>query len=243
VGGLLAVLAGQALAVEVKTQDITFKSGDEEIQGFLAVAEGKGPFPALVVIHEVWGLTDWIKDNAKRLAAKGYVALAADLYRGKVPGSLAEGRQMMSALPQDRALRDLKAAVDALAVRKVVKQERLGVVGWCAGGAYALKLALRNQRIKACAICYGRVVNDPDQLRPLAAPVLRIFGSEDKGIPPKLIHEFEAAMKQANKTVSIYTFDGAGHAFMRPQDPAYNADAAKEAWQRIDRFFAGTLAR
>src|SRR6516162_2609744 len=79
----LALLAPSALA-QVKTSDITIKSGDEEIKAFLAVPEGKGPFPAVVVIQEWWGLNDWIQDNAKRLAEKGYVALAPDLYRGKV---------------------------------------------------------------------------------------------------------------------------------------------------------------
>src|SRR6516225_3065602 len=80
---LLALLGSLAIA-QVKTSDITFKSGDEEIKGFLAEPDGKGPFPAVVVIQEWWGLNDWIKDNAKRIAAKGYVAIAPDLYHGKV---------------------------------------------------------------------------------------------------------------------------------------------------------------
>src|SRR5436305_12775257 len=104
----LAFLAPSAFA-QVKTSDITIKSGDEEIKAFLAVPEGKGPFPAIVVIQEWWGLTDWIKDNAKRLAAQGYVTLAPDLYRGKIADSPATAKQLLSGMPQDRAIRDLKA--------------------------------------------------------------------------------------------------------------------------------------
>jgi carboxymethylenebutenolidase len=246
---LFVALARQAAAAEVKTQDITFKSGDEEIKGFLAVPEGAGPFPAVVVIQEWWGLTGWIKENAKHLAAQGYVALAPDLYRGKVADTMDAARQLMMGLPQDRALRDLKAAVDVLAARKDVKRERLGVIGWCMGGGYALQLALANHRIKACTICYGRLVTDPEKLKPLAASILGIFAGEDPGIPPKTVHEFEDALKKDKKTEAIFIFEGAQHGFMRPandagaKSPAYKADAAKEAWQRIDRFFADTLGK
>jgi carboxymethylenebutenolidase len=246
---LIVAMAGWAQAAEVKTQDITFKSGDEEIKGFLAVPEGKGPFPAIVVIQEWWGLTDWIKDNAKRLAAQGYVTLAPDLYRGKVAQTPDVAKQLMSGLPHDRALRDLRAAVDVVAGRPDVKKERLGVIGWCMGGGYALQLALANHRIKACTICYGRVVTESDKLKPLAASVLGIFAGEDRGIPSSTVREFEEALKKDNKPASIYIFEGAGHGFMRPandngeKNTVHNADATKQAWQRIDRYFAETLGK
>src|SRR6516165_1359333 len=153
---LLLALAVPALAAEtkVKTSEIKFKSGDEEIKGFLAEPEGKGPFPAIVVIQEWWGLTDWIKDNAKRLAAQGYVTLAPDLYRGKVTDDPAVAGQLLKGLPQDRALRDLKAAVDTLAARDNVQKDKIGSIGWCMGGGFSLQLALADDRIKACVMCY-----------------------------------------------------------------------------------------
>ena len=98
----------------MKTKEITFKSGDEQIKGFLAEPDGKGPFPAIVVIQEWWGLSDWIKDNAKRLAGQGYVCLAPDLYRGKVTEDRQVASQLLKGLPRDRAVRNLKAAVNAL---------------------------------------------------------------------------------------------------------------------------------
>jgi carboxymethylenebutenolidase len=240
-------LAARAAAAEVKTGEVTFKSGDEEIKGFLAEPEGKGPFPAVVVIQEWWGLNDWIKDNAKRLAAQGYVALAPDLYRGKVTTDPQVARQLLGGLPKDRALRDLKAAVDTLAAKDNVKKDRLGSIGWCMGGGYSLQLALHDDRLKACAMCYGAVVTDPEMLRPLQATVLGVFGEEDKGIPPEAVHKFEDALKEAGKKVERIKEYKAGHGFMRPKNgpdkdnPAYREEEAKEAWQAIDGFFAKHL--
>jgi carboxymethylenebutenolidase len=244
----LSLLAAPALG-QVKTSDITFKSGDEEIKGFLAVPEGKGPFPAVVVIQEWWGLNDWIKDNAKRLAAKGYVALAPDLYRGKVTDNPKVASQLIKGLPPDRALRDLQSSVAYLAHMKNVRRDRIGTIGWCMGGGYSLQLALHNHTLKACVICYGRVVTEPEKLKPLAARVLGIFGEEDKGIPAKSVREFNAALKTAGKKVErIHIFAEAGHGFMRPangttKNPAYRETQANQAWVAIEEFFAKTLAR
>jgi carboxymethylenebutenolidase len=246
---LAAVLlapAARLAAAEVKGRLITFKSGDEEVKGFLAEPDGKGPFPAIVVIQEWWGLTDWIKDNAKRLAAQGYVTLAPDLYHGKVADTPDVARELMQGLPRDRPVRDLKAAVDVLAKQDNVDKSRLGSIGWCMGGGFSLQLALHDKRIKACAMCYGRVVTDADKLKPLRATVLGIFGEEDRGIPPSAVHKFEKALKEAGKKIDKIREFEAGHGFMRPgskseKNPAYRKGEAKKAWQDIDRFFAKTL--
>jgi carboxymethylenebutenolidase len=243
---LLLAAAAPAAEGKVKSSDITFKSGDEEIKGFLAEPEGKGPYPAIVVIQEWWGLTDWIKDNAKRLAAQGYVTLAPDLYRGKVADNPMAARELLKGLPIDRALRDLKAAVDTLAARDNVNKDRLGSIGWCMGGGYSLRLALKDERIKACAMCYGAVVTNADMLKSLHATVLGIFGEEDKGIPPEAVEKFEAALKNAGKKIEAIKEFKAGHGFMRPgnpggANPVYREAEAKQAWQDIDKFFAKTL--
>jgi carboxymethylenebutenolidase len=232
----------------VKTMDITIPSGDEEVKGFLAEPDGKGPFPAVVVIQEWWGLNDWIKENAKRFAEQGYVALAPDLYRGKVTDNPQVAGQLLKGLPADRALRDLKGAVSLLAGRDNVNKEKIGAIGWCMGGGFALQLGLNDDRVQALVMCYGRVVTDPEKLKPLHAAVLGIFGEEDKGIPPDMVRQFEAALKQEGKNVErIHIFSGAGHGFMRPfngpdkKNPASNEEAAKEAWKEIDAFFHKTL--
>jgi carboxymethylenebutenolidase len=244
--GLMA-LAAVAARADVKTTDITFKSGDDEVKAFLVEPDGKGPFPAIVVIQEWWGLTDWIKDNAKRLAAQGYVTLAPDLYRGKVTDDPAVAGQLLKGLPQDRALRDLKAAVDTLAARDNVQKDKIGSIGWCMGGGFSLQLALADDRIKACVMCYGRPVTKPEMLKSLNATILGIFGEEDKGIPPDTVHQFEGALRDAGKKVEAIHEFKAGHGFMRPaagpgkENPAYREDEAKQAWKEVDAFFAKTL--
>src|SRR5881392_4037102 len=127
---LLCPCLAAPAAAQVKTSDITFKSGDEEIKGFLAEPEGKGPFPAIVVIQEWWGLNDWIKENAKHLAGKGFVAIAPDLYRGKVTDDPKIASQLIKGLPKDRAVQDLKAAVNAAAAMPNVKKDKIGSIGW-----------------------------------------------------------------------------------------------------------------
>ena len=240
----LFLSAGGALA-EVKTMEIDLK-GSNGVKAFLAQPEGKGPFPAVVVIQEWWGLTDWIKDNAKRLAEQGYVALAPDLYRGKVANDFRKAGELMRGLPADRAVRDLKGAVTALSAMDNVDKNRIGSIGWCMGGGYSLQLALADKRVTACAMCYGRVVTDAGKLKPLNATVLGIFGAEDRGIPPDQVRQFEKALKGAGKKVErVQIYDKAGHGFMRPgkTNPAYNEDAAKDAWKRIDAFFAKNLKK
>jgi carboxymethylenebutenolidase len=243
---VLLALATQSRGAEVKGSLVTFKSGGDNVKGYFAQPEGKGPFPAIVVIQEWWGLTDWIKDNAKRLARQGYVTLAPDLYRGKVAKEPETARELMQGLPADRAVRDLKAAVDFLAKRENVDKNRLGSIGWCMGGGYSLQLALHDKRIKACAMCYGRVVTDPDKLKPLKATVLGIFGEQDRGIPPDQVRKFEKALREAGKEVDRIKEFKAGHGFMRPggkgqKNPAYKEGEAKKAWKDVKSFFAKTL--
>lgn len=239
--------SGPALA-QVKTSDVTFKSGDEQIKGFLAEPEGKGPFPAIVVIQEWWGLNDWIKDNAKRLAAQGYVCLAPDLYRGKVTDKPAEARELLTGLPNDRALRDLKGAVDVLAAKDNVQKDKIGSIGWCMGGKLSLQLGLNDPRVKAATICYGAVVTDPAALKPLNATVLGIFGEDDMGIKAADVRKFEEALKSAGKKVDqVKIYTGAGHGFMRQnngaaKNPEFREAQTKDAWTLVDKFFAKELA-
>jgi carboxymethylenebutenolidase len=244
---LLAV-AAPALG-QVKTSEITIKSGDEQIKAFLALPEGKGPFPAIVVIQEWWGLNEWIKQNAEHFAKQGFVALAPDLYRGKVATDMKSASALRGGMPNDRAMRDLEAAVNALAQMPNVNKNEIGSIGWCMGGGLSLQLALADPHVHACAMCYGAVVTDPNKLKSLKAPVLGIFGENDKGIKAANVREFEKALKAAGGTVeSVMIYPDAGHGFMRPPSAAlpnmaYNEAAAKDAWSRIDAFFQKTLRK
>jgi carboxymethylenebutenolidase len=238
----LIVLASPVLAAE---QTISFKSGDETATGFLVTPEGKGPFPAVIVIHEWWGLDGWVKGQARALAREGYVALAPDLYRGKVTDKQEEAHQLMMGTPRDRALRDLKAAFSTLASRPDVRKDRIGVIGWCMGGMYSLALATEEPRLAAVVAYYGAPPTDAAAVAKIKAPVLGNYGAEDKGPAPEQVKAFEAAMKKDGHTIDVKLYPGAGHAFANPNNPwgGYREAAAKDAWSRTQAFFAKNLKK
>jgi carboxymethylenebutenolidase len=229
-------------AAESKT--VTYKSGDETVSGVLYTPQGKGPFPALIVIHEWWGLNDWVKEQAAKLADQGYEALAIDLYRGKVATTPDEAHQIMRGVPEDRAKRDLHAAFDFLAEQPNVKKDRIGAIGWCMGGGYALDVALQEPTLAADVINYGHLATDPDALKKVNAPILGLFGGQDKGITPEDVHKFEQTMKQLGKKIEVKIYDDAGHAFENPNNKeGYRSADAADAWRLTLDFLASTLRK
>jgi len=241
-GVSLLVFAAAAAAAPVKSESVQFKSGDETISGYLAVPESPGRHAALVVIHEWWGLNDWVKGQAEKFAGLGYVALAVDLYRGKVAPDPETAHELARGMPQDRAGRDLKAAFDYLASRPDVMPAKIGSVGWCMGGGLSLQLAVNEPRLAACAVNYGSMPTDVAAIGKIHAPVLGNFGGLDKGITPDRVHAFEAAMKSAGKTFDAKIYADAGHAFENPNNKGgYRPDDATDAWARMVAFFGKTL--
>jgi len=236
------LLAASALAADGKS--VSYKSGDETVQGVLYTPAGNGPFPALVVIHEWWGLNDWVKDQASKLADEGYVALAVDLYRGKVATTPEMAHEIMRGVPEDRAKRDLHAAVEFLKSQPNVKKERIGSIGWCMGGGYSLDVALQEPDLAATVINYGHLATDPDALKKINAPILGSFGALDHGITPDDVHKFGDTLKQLGKKAEIKIYDDAGHGFENPNNKdGYRADDAADAWKRTVTFLAATLKK
>lgn len=223
-------------------KQVSYKSGDETVQGMLYSPTGKGPFPALIVIHEWWGLDDWVKEQASKFADAGYVALAIDLYRGKSTANPEEAHELMRGVPEDRAQRDLQAAFDYLKSRKDVKANRIGAIGWCMGGGYALDVALQEPTLAADVIHYGHLATEPENLKKIHAPVLGIFGAQDKGIPPEDVKKFEQAMKEQGKQIEIKIYPDAGHAFENPANKErYRPEDAADAWKRTLAFLDSNL--
>src|ERR1035438_27192 len=240
----LAVLLATASAFAADGKPVSYKSGDESVQGVLYTPAGKGPFPALVVVHEWWGLNDWVKDQASKLADQGYVSLAVDLYRGKVATTPDEAHEIMRGVPEDRAKRDLHAAVEFLKSQSTVRKDRLGAVGGCMGGGYALDGALQEPDLAATVINYGHLATDPEALKKINSPILGLFGGQDRGITPDDVHKFEQQLKQQGKKVDIKIYDNAGHAFENPNNKdGYRAADAADAWKRTVDFLAMTLKK
>jgi carboxymethylenebutenolidase len=242
--GTTGTTASEPPAVASTLPDELVKYGDAS--GYLALPPAAGGAsakkPALVVIQEWWGVDDWIREQNKRFAGQGYVALAPDLYRGRIAKSPEEAHELMRGMPEDRAMADLKAAVDFLAARPDVDPNRIGVIGWCMGGGYALALATAEPRLKATVINYGRLVTDTGAITKINAPILGNFGGADRGIPPEDVKKFGGQLTQYGKLGDIKVYDGVGHAFMNPDNKeGYDAAAARDAWDRIDRFFDRTL--
>src|ERR1700675_136735 len=140
--GILAVRAESP-----KTEMVKFPSGKETIEGYLAVPEKPGRYPAVIVIHEWWGLNDWVKEQTEKIAELGYVALAVDLYRGKSATTPEQSDELMRGPPQDRAVRALQAGFDYLAARQDVNG-RIASVGWCMGAGYSLQLTIHQPRLR-----------------------------------------------------------------------------------------------
>ena len=223
---------------------VSYKSGDETVQGVLYTPEGKGSFPALVVIHEWWGLNDWVKEQASKLADQGYVALAVDLYRGKVATSPDMAHELMRGVPEDRAARDLNAAVDYLKSLPDVKKDRIGSIGWCMGGGYSLDVALQEPTLAAAVINYGHLATDSAALKKINAPILGLFGGQDRGITPDDVNKFDQQMKSLGKNIDVHIYPDAGHAFENPNNTGgYRAADAADAWKRTVSFLAETLKK
>jgi carboxymethylenebutenolidase len=239
---VLIVLCGLP-SFAATSKNVSYKSGDDTVQAVLYSPEGKGPFPGIVVIHEWWGLNDWVKEQGSKLSDEGYVTLAIDLYRGKVATTPELAHELMRGVPEDRALRDLHAAVEFLKSQPNVKADRLGSIGWCMGGGYSLDVALQEPTLAATVINYGHLATDPDSLKKINASILGLFGGQDQGIPVADVQKFAATLKQMGKNVDITVYPDAGHGFENPHNASYRATNAAEARERTLKFFAGTLKK
>jgi carboxymethylenebutenolidase len=193
------------------------------------------PKAGIVVIHEWWGLNEHIEHWADRLAADGYAALAVDLYGGVVATDRDGAMQAMQGVDEDAALATLRAAHDFLRSDERVQAERTGVIGWCFGGGWSLRLAIAEPDLDAAVVYYGRLVNDEDTLRAIRAPVLGVFGDEDRGIPPEAVDAFAAGMARAGRPLTLCRYD-AEHAFANPSSARYDAENAASAWANVRTF-------
>jgi carboxymethylenebutenolidase len=198
--------------------------------------------PGLIVIHEWWGLNDWIKQQAQNYSDQGYVVVAIDLYRGKVATDADMAHELMRGLPQDRGVRDLSAAASWLAAQPNVDAARIGAIGWCMGGGFAAQLAVADPTLKAVVINYGSLPTDPAAVGKIHAAVLGNFGGLDRGITPDDVHAFATALQGLGKPVDVKIYPDVGHAFENPNNAqGFKQADAEDAQGRSSRFLAGQL--
>lgn len=224
--------------------DVGYLDGDTETMGYLAVPDGQGPFPALIIIHEWSGLVDRVRQVADDFAAEGYVTLAADLYQGRVGESSEESmalmQEAMASMPA--VVTNLNAATAYLKARPDVTG-RVGAMGWCFGGGVALSFGLDGEDHDATAIFYGRLIDDPAVLAGMDHEVYGTFARLDSGPSVEQVEVFEAALHSAGIENDLHVYDEVNHGFWLrvDADPELRSEAGLNAWQRLKAYLDRTL--
>jgi carboxymethylenebutenolidase len=221
-------------ALPVRTETVTYATVDgRPVQGFLARPAGvKGPLPGLIVIHEWWGLNDNVRDETKRLAAEGYVALAVDLYGGQVADTPPAALKLSMALSREPAPAEDNLRQAYRWLEQEAKAPRIGTIGWCMGGRWSLRTALLlPEQVDATVIYYGSVKAEEAELAALKMPVYGFFAGKDRIVPLPTVESFEATMRRLGKDIQVKVYPDADHAFANPSGGVYNAEAAEDSWR------------
>lgn len=215
---------------------------DQLVYGYFAApSDVFEPLPAIIVIHEWWGLNDNVRAMADRLAGEGYMVLAVDLYGGQTADSPAGARALMLEVVEEpgSANDNIRAAYDFLTTAGA---PRIGSLGWCFGGGWSLNTAqLFPDELDATVIYYGQVTDDEERLRPINAPILGLFGADDTGITVESVEAFSGSLERLRKEHEIHVYPGVGHAFANPTGTNYNAEAATDAWAKTLEFLGRHL--
>lgn len=239
---IAAVLADPALAQASATrvEMVTIPTPRDRTLSMAVAVPTRPKGPAVILVHEWWGLNDQIKSVAVELAKEGYLAVAVDLF-GKVATSAEEAKAQTQAMDPEWATRAMIAAVQWARTHERCTG-KVATCGWCFGGGWSLNTSLATP-VDATVIYYGSVKKTPEQLKALSGPVIGHFGTLDKSIDGTMVAGFEAAMKQAGKAdrLTVYWYD-ADHAFANPTGARYDAEDAALAWSRTLHFLKQTLA-
>ncbi len=217
--------------------------GEELVYGYFAFPSDMiEPLPAIIIIHDWWGLNDDTRDMASRLAAEGYMVLAVDLYGGQVADTVTAARSMMISVVENPG--DAESNLrQALAFVDVAGAPKKAVLGWGFGGGWSFNSTmLYPGQLDASVIYYGQVDDNEDRLRNIEAPILGFFGARDRGIKLDSVLGFEKAMQRLRKDLTIRVYDDVGHAFADPRRSTYNEKVSEDAWQQAVNFLGAKLA-
>ncbi|CAO4134195.1 dienelactone hydrolase family protein [Methylorubrum extorquens] len=231
--------------------EVKIPTQDGEIPAYRAMPAEGGPFPTILVVQEIFGVHEHIKDVCRRLAKLGYFALAPELYARQGDVSTLTNIQqivseVVSKMPDAQVMSDLDAAVAFAKSTGKADTARLGITGFCWGGRITWLYAAHNPAVKAGVAWYGRLVGDSSALMPknpvdlaadLKAPVLGLYGGADQGIPVATIDRMKEACRAAGKTCDFVVYPEAGHAFHADYRPSYCAESAQDGWKRLQDWF------
>lgn len=252
-------LAVQPVSAETITTDsagleageVKVETSDGLMPAYRAMPERGGPFPVVLVVQEIFGVHEHIKDLCRRLAKLGYLAVSPELYarQGDV-SKLNDIREIfskvVSKVPDAQVMSDLDATVDWAEKSKKGDVKRLGITGFCWGGRIVWLYAAHQPKLKAGVAWYGRLTGDKDELRPkhpidlaasLKCPVLGLYGGADTGIPQETVEAMRAALKEAKQRSEIVVYPDAPHAFLADYRPSYRQQPAEDGWKRMLKWF------
>jgi carboxymethylenebutenolidase len=258
--GLVALLIGAAAmqsftgpgeSLEVPRDRVTthgewiyIKRGQDSIRAYVAYPERKTKAPAVIVIHEIFGLTDWEPKVADRLAKEGFVAILPDLLSSKygiTPADPDSGRKLVAQLEPDRVTADLNAVYAYVNGLPSVAQDQIGTIGFCWGGGQSFRYATNNPKLRAAVVAYGPAPDTAD-LKKIQAPVLGIYGENDERINASL-PTVTAEMQSAGKTFTSEVYPGTGHGFLKPGRQGSDGPQVEKAWARILEFYRARLGK
>ncbi len=211
------------------------------VRAYVARPAGTGPLPAVIMIHEFWGLKPDIVGKAEALAQEGYVVVAPDLFRGSTTSWIPRAIFQTVTTPAEQVDGDLGAVYTWLAQQPGVKRDHIAVMGFCFGGATALRYSLKNNQLAGTVVFYGSPITDPAQLKALSGPVLGIFGGADSSIPVANVRAFESALRQAGVPNQISIYDGQPHAFVKSIEEIRQGGPPQQAWNEMLAFLKQTL--
>lgn len=233
-------LFSQLPNVQVQGENVAYTEG---VKGYLAWPNAAGKYPAIVIVHEWWGLNSSIKDMARLLANEGYVVLAVDLYDGKVATTSADAGSYAGAVRNNtaKAVDNMKAAEAYLKALPQVNPQKIAALGWCFGGQQALNFSLASSDLSATVIYYGTLTDNKDQLKNIKWPVLGIFGEADTSVTVDSVRKFQTAINELGIRNEIYVYPNVGHAFANPSGERYAPAETLDAWDKTLNFLNKNL--
>ena len=230
--------------------EVKIPVSDGEVPAYRAMPMGGKNLPVILVVQEIFGVHEHIKDLCRRLAKKGYFAVATELYarQGDVSRltDFQEIFQIVGKVPDAQVMSDLDATVAWAKATGKADVAKLGITGFCWGGRIVWLYAAHNPNLKAGVAWYGRLVGDADERHPkhpidvvgsISAPILGLYGGADQGIPVETVERMRAALKEAGKTGEIIVYPDTPHAFNADYRPSYRKEAAEDGWKRMLDWF------
>lgn len=233
------------------TAGIKVPSGDFEMPAYEARPGAAGKYPVIIIIPEIFGMHEHIKDVTRRFAKEGFIGIAFEPYAREggvlhLP-DIAAVRKIADSVPDERVMADLDALVAFAKKHPSARIDRIGVTGFCRGGLYTLLFAAHSRELKAAVAWYGQIRPEKkpgirtegplDVVSQIKVPVLGLYGEADLGIPAADVREMEKALKASGKTAEFVLYSGAPHAFFADYRPSYRQDAARDAWRRCLEWF------